>query len=89
MFTNYLKKEFYKFIYKKYSNLILFAKELILLFLLKNGFIWFKKKHQFDYYVGKKNYEEKGFDQFIKRIESSIQFLFIECDFFKLFKRIF
>ena len=37
----------------------------------------------------KKNYEEKGFDQFIKRIESSIQFLFIECDFFKLFKRIF
>ena len=66
MFTNYLKKEFYKFIYKKYSNLILFAKELILLFLLKNGFIWFKKKHQFDYYVGKKIMRKKVLTNLLK-----------------------
>ena len=45
MFTNYLKKEFYKFIYKKYSNLILFAKELILLFLLKKMDLYDFKKN--------------------------------------------
>ena len=45
MFTKYLKKEFYKFIYKKYSNLILFAKELILLFLLKKMDLYDFKKN--------------------------------------------